>query len=78
MKDMLNLMDEFLAMGMPVESVIVRATWNPAREIKHEKLGNLSPGSPADVAAMQLERGSSASSICMAPGSMGRRSLFAN
>jgi dihydroorotase len=44
-------------MGMPVESVIARATWNPAREIKHEELGNLSPGSPADVAVFRLERG---------------------
>lgn len=57
MKDMLNVMDKFLAMGMPVESVIARATWNPAREIKHEELGNLSPGSPADVAVLRIERG---------------------
>jgi len=57
MKDMLNVMDKFLAMGMPVEAVIARATWNPAREIKHEELGNLSPGSPADVAILRVEHG---------------------
>ena len=57
MKDILNVMDKFLAMGMPLDSVIVRATWNPAREIKHEELGNLSPGSPADVAALRVENG---------------------
>jgi dihydroorotase len=57
MKDMLNVMDKFLAMGMSVDSVIARATWNPAREIKHEELGNLSPGSPADVAVLRVEHG---------------------
>jgi dihydroorotase len=57
MKDMLNVMDKFLAVGVPLASVVVRATWNPAREIKHEELGNLSPGSPADVAVLRLENG---------------------
>src|SRR5262252_5228793 len=57
MKDVLNVMDKFLAMGMPLDSVFVRATWNPAREIKHEELGNLSPGSPADVAALRVDNG---------------------
>ena len=57
MKDMLNVMDKFLALGMPLASVVTRATWNPAREIKHEELGNLSPGSPADIAVLRLESG---------------------
>ncbi|HEX4948684.1 MAG TPA: amidohydrolase/deacetylase family metallohydrolase, partial [Blastocatellia bacterium] len=39
MKDMLNVMGKFLAMGMSVEDVILRSTWNPAREIKREELG---------------------------------------
>jgi len=29
MKDMLNVMDKFLAMGLSVEDVIRRSTWNP-------------------------------------------------
>lgn len=57
MKDMLNVMDKFLAMGMPVDDVIARSTWNPAKEIHHEELGNLSVGSPADVAVLRLETG---------------------
>jgi dihydroorotase len=57
MKDMLNVMSKFLAMGMKVDDVIARSTWNPAREIHHEELGNLSPGSPADVAVLRVETG---------------------
>ena len=58
MKDMLNVMSKFLAMGMSLDDVIARSTWNPAREIHHEELGNLSVGSPADVAVLRLESGS--------------------
>jgi dihydroorotase len=57
MKDMLNVMDKFLAMGMPLDEVILRSTWNPAREIHHEELGHLSPGGSADIAVLRLERG---------------------
>jgi dihydroorotase len=57
MKDMLNVMDKFLAQGLPLQSVVVRATWNPAKEIRHEELGNLSPGNPADIAVLRLENG---------------------
>jgi dihydroorotase len=58
MKDMLNVMDKFLAMGMSVDDVILRSTWNPAREIKREELGHLSPGAVADIAVLKLEKGS--------------------
>jgi predicted amidohydrolase len=58
MKDMLNVMSKFLAMGMPLEAVILRSTWNPAREIQHEELGHLSVGAIADLAVLRLERGS--------------------
>jgi dihydroorotase len=57
MKDMLNAMDKFLAMGLSLDDVVLRSTWNPAREIKHEELGHLSAGAPADVAVLRLERG---------------------
>ena len=57
MKDMLNVMDKFLAMGMPLDDVIARSTWNPAREIKQENYGHLSVGAPADVAVLRVERG---------------------
>lgn len=57
MKDMLNIMGKFLAMGMTLDQVIQWSTWNPAREIHHEELGNLSIGSPADIAVLRLEKG---------------------
>jgi dihydroorotase len=57
MKDMLNVMDKFLALGMTVEDVIVRSTWNPAKEIKRDDLGHFSPGAVADVAVLRLEKG---------------------
>ena len=57
MKDMLNVMGKFMAMGLSFDDVILRSTWNPAREIKLEELGNLSVGSPGDVAVLRLEKG---------------------
>ena len=57
MKDMLNVMDKFLAMGMSLDDVIAKSTWNPAKEIHHEELGNLSVGSPADVTVLRVVNG---------------------
>jgi len=57
MKDMLNVASKFLAMGMPLPDVIAASTWNPAKEIKREELGNLSVGAPADVAVLRVEQG---------------------
>jgi dihydroorotase len=57
MKDMLNVMSKFLALGLPIEDVLARSTWNPAREIRREELGHLSVGAPADVAVLRLETG---------------------
>jgi len=57
MKDMLNVMGKFLALGLPLDDVILRSTWNPAKEIQREELGNLSPGSPADIAVLRVEKG---------------------
>src|SRR5258707_11214740 len=57
MKAMLNVMDKFLALGLRLDDVIRRSTWNPAREIKREDLGHLSVGALADVAVLRLESG---------------------
>ncbi len=57
MKDMLNVMSKFLALGMSIDDVILRSTWNPAHEIHHDELGNLSTGSPADVSVLRVEHG---------------------
>jgi len=57
MKDMLNVMSKFLALGMSADDVIAGSTWNPAREIHHDELGNLSKGAPADVSVLRVDRG---------------------
>jgi dihydroorotase len=57
MKDMLNVMGKFLAMGLSIQDVVARSTWNPAREIRQEQLGHLSVGAVADVAVLRLESG---------------------
>jgi dihydroorotase len=58
MKDMLNVMSKFLNMGLALDDVILRSTWNPAREIRREELGHLSPGAVADIAVLRVEKGS--------------------
>ncbi|MBL0160414.1 MAG: amidohydrolase/deacetylase family metallohydrolase [Bryobacterales bacterium] len=57
MKDMLNVMDKFLALGMSLDAVIAKSTWAPAREIQREELGHLSVGATADVAVLRLRNG---------------------
>lgn len=57
MKDMLTTMSKCLAMGMDLQSVIKASTSDPARIIKHEELGNLSEGSEADIAILNLRQG---------------------
>jgi len=57
MKDMLNVGDKYLAMGMPLKEVIRDMTWNPAKEIKQTQLGNLSEGAIADVAVLSIQHG---------------------
>lgn len=57
MKDMLTTMSKFLAMGMSFNDVITASTWHPAQEIQREELGNLSVGSGADVAVLNLKNG---------------------
>src|SRR6476620_12561382 len=57
MKSMLNVMSKYMAIGMSIEDVITRATWNAASSIKREDLGNLDAGSVADVAVLSLLNG---------------------
>ena len=57
LKDLLNVMSKFLALGLSLDQVVLRSTWNPAREIHQEQLGHLSVGAPADIAVLRLEQG---------------------
>lgn len=55
--DLATTMSKFLAMGVPLEDVVRRATVNPAREIRRPELGTLSVGSEADIAVVELLHG---------------------
>jgi dihydroorotase len=57
MKDMLVTMSKFLAMGMDLKSVINTSTWKPAQIINRKELGNLSIGSEADIAILNIRKG---------------------
>ena len=57
MKNLLNVMSKFMAMGLDLQTVIKMTTMNPAMEIKREELGNLSVGSEADIAVLNVRRG---------------------
>lgn len=57
MKDQLSVMSKFLLMGMELKHIVKASTWEPAKAIKHEELGNLSIGAIADVAVLSLRQG---------------------
>ncbi len=57
MKDMNNIMSKFLNMGMSLYDVILKSTWNPAQYIQRTELGNLSIGSEADIAGLNIRNG---------------------
>ena len=52
-----QVMSKFLAMGVPLNDLIVRATVNPAREIHRPELGTLSVGKDADIAVLEQLNG---------------------
>jgi len=54
-----TVMSKFLLLGMPLDGVVACATSNAARTFPAFKgLGTIRPGSPADVAVMELRQGS--------------------
>jgi dihydroorotase len=57
MKDNLNTMSKFLNMGMPLPDVIRSNTSRAAEVIKRPDLGHLSVGAEADVAVLNVRRG---------------------
>lgn len=57
MKTMLNVMSKYLNMGMTLPEIIARGSWNAAKSIKREDLGNLSEGSVADIAVLSVAKG---------------------
>lgn len=57
MKNILNVMSKYLNIGMSLQDIIARGTWNAATSIKREDLGNLSEGSVADIAVLSVLNG---------------------
>lgn len=58
MKDQLNVMSAFMAIGMPLPDLIRASTATPAQEIKRDDLGHLSIGAVADIAILNIREGS--------------------
>ena len=56
-KDILNVASKMMAIGVPLNEVIADMTAHPAHQIKHDELGNLSPGAVADVAVLSIQKG---------------------
>jgi len=56
-KDILNVASKFMAIGMSLQEVVAGMTAAPARQIKREDLGNLSPGSVADITVISIQKG---------------------
>lgn len=50
---MTEVISKFLAMGVPLQDLILRSTVNPAREIRRPELGTLSVGKEADIAVLE-------------------------
>jgi dihydroorotase len=57
MKNMLDIMSKFLNMGMTVQDIIFRATWNSANSVKRPDLGQLGEGADADVVVLNVRKG---------------------
>lgn len=53
-KNMPEIMSEFFAMGMSFQNLIKSVTWEPAQEIHHKELGNISVGSVADITILKV------------------------
>jgi dihydroorotase len=57
MKNMLDIMSKYLNIGMNIEDIIFRATWNSANSVKRPDLGQLSEGAEADVTVISIRKG---------------------
>jgi dihydroorotase len=57
MKNMLDIMSKYLNMGLTIQDIIFRATWNSANSIKRPDLGQLSEGADADLAILNVRKG---------------------
>jgi dihydroorotase len=56
-KDILNVASKLMAVGLTLQEVVADMTAHPAREIRHDELGNLSVGAIADIAVLSVQKG---------------------
>ena len=57
MKNMLDIMSKYLNMGLSIEEIIFRATWNTAISLKRSDIGHITEGSEADLAVLSIRKG---------------------
>jgi dihydroorotase len=57
MKNINYVMSGLMALGSSLAEVVRMASWAPAQEIHRPQLGNLDPGSEADIAIFRVENG---------------------
>ena len=55
--DILDILSQFLALGVDLPTLIRMTTWNPAHEINRPQLGRLQEGAIADIAILKIEEG---------------------
>ncbi len=56
-RDILNVASKMMAIGLSLSEAIADMTAHPAHQIRHDELGNLSPGAVADIAVLSLQTG---------------------
>lgn len=56
-KDILNVASKMMAIGLTLNEAVAGMTAAPARQIRRNDLGSLSPGSVADIAVLSLQKG---------------------
>lgn len=54
---MINVMSKLLLLGMSLEEVIKRSTWNMVKISGHTELGHLFEGAVADIAVLDIRHG---------------------
>lgn len=57
MKDLMNVVSKMMDLGMPLQEAIAASTWEPAKVINREDLGNLSEGVEADIVIIRHRTG---------------------
>jgi dihydroorotase len=55
--NMANVQSKMLNIGVSLDDVIRMSTSNPAKELRHPELGTIKPGSIADIAVYEVQKG---------------------